>query len=366
MLQNSIIKTVLIVFAALGFLSLVSLVLLGVPSVHDWFSDTLGFTAERNAVEQEAVNREATLNTEINNLTKTVNNRDQIIEERKTTITEKEQEIARLNNELKSIGGSSDDLREQINNLLDQIDQLQSDLNTSQFNVSKLQQDIQDLRDEINTKDKHIAVLQERLGNNPDPVDPNRDPGVTPNNPENPVIFYDAFDHGLAGNWSTLGNWTTSGGVLTANESRRGQYYSFIKDGLRWDNYAIDVDVKNINDGNMFSIVFRGLDPSNHARFSVVGGGFTYGPYYCFTVHRNGSSTCNSRQRIKSKLPSNAHLRIEVLGNQAIALLDGIPIARFSDSFSIQGMPGLYIYDVDGLVFDNFRVTLIESFSVPF
>jgi len=132
----------------------------------------------------------------------------------------------------------------------------------------------------------------------------------------------------------------------------------------------VDVDVENISANSTFSVMARTMDVDNFVGFyslakNSLGFDWQGGGWSCLGGQLNGKpEVCPFENRVKLSLPSSTHIRLEVIGNQAVVFVNGLKVKEITGGFPSHGMPGLYIGgDPQGLVFKNFKVTLINGFS---
>lgn len=266
---------------------------------------------------------------------------------------------------IEKLNQQNDNLTKQIADLNQRITDLQAAKGSTQTDMEKLQQQVNDLQTQLNLKEKQ---LQDLLVTHPQPPTPSSPPPT--NQPSQPsglptsaqVLFFDDFNNGPSKDWLPVsGTWVGQAGSYSVSEGWSGNYYSFVAPGKTWDNYAVDVDLLDINPNSRFGIVVRADGASDLALFSVEGVDWYLGGWVCIrTVSGGVEQQC---QEVPLRMSSQTHLRVEVIGNRIIAEVGGMKVSELAGGFPTRGMPGLHIVNADGLRFDNFKVTAINGFS---
>jgi uncharacterized coiled-coil protein SlyX len=257
-----------------------------------------------------------------------------------------------------------DDLTKQIADLNQRITDLQANKGATEADVEKLKQQVNELQVQLSLKEKQLQDLlasrqQPSAPSPPPPTDQPNQP-VLPTSPQ--VLFFDDFNHGPSNGWLPVsGSWLGQAGGYTVSEGWSGDYYSYVAQGKTWDNYAVDVDLLDINPHSRFGIVVRADGAGDLAIFSVEGVDWYLGGWVCIrTVSSGVEQRC---QEVPLRMSSQTHLRVEVIGNRIIAKIGGMKVSELTGGFPGRGMPGLHIVNADGLRFDDFKVTSISDFS---
>lgn len=298
---------------------------------------------------------------EIHKLSQQTDDLNAQIERQKTELHAQDQEIARLQQELLRITAANDDLNKQVSDLKQRLADLQATKETTQADLNKLQQQVNDLQVQLNLKEQRVQNLLIVCGQACAPGS-----SSSTNQPNQPtsmnVLFFDDFNHGPSNGWSPVsGTWIGQAGGYTVNEGWSGDYYSYVAQGKTWENYAVDVDLLDINPNSRFGIGVRADGAGDLALFSVEGVDWYLGGWVCIrTVSSGVEQHC---QEVPLRMSSQTHLRVEVIGNRIVAKVGGMKVGELTGGFPARGMPALHIVNADGMTFDNFKVTLIGDFS---
>ena len=161
--------------------------------------------------------------------------------------------------------------------------------------------------------------------------------------PEVPPVFYDSFDTGISSAWEfgTEDDWSTLNGMLV---NMRDVSSAFVGE-LQWRNYALDVDVVNVEDGSChFEVAYTA--PFDSVAMEVDSYGWIAWSHLD-TAHL-------------SEVEFPFHLRLELSGELVTGLVNGVLVGTTSIPGMDHGRAGISCFRGDygdsGL-FDNFQVS---------
>ena len=188
------------------------------------------------------------------------------------------------------------------------------------------------------------------------------------------ILFTDSFDTAASPLWSNLrGGWFVANGVYAASQPNNNPpTFSGLPFVLQ--NFAVDVDINQVADGGLW----LRSDASGTNGVLLVTGGNGWGSgvrggnagrslyWHVITqANYNNPPKLNEVFNVFNPGVDNVHLRIEVMGNQYSAFLNGSTNAITSlvetDNTYSSGIVGLY--DFSTQTFDNFVLQIPPGFG---
>lgn len=186
------------------------------------------------------------------------------------------------------------------------------------------------------------------------------------------VIFSDNFDSGASAAWGNeRGNWRDTGGEYDAtNPTNSPITYSSVTTLTGLTDFALDVDVNGLDDGGIWlrSSFNGGL--INGVLLVTGGSSGTNNGLYWHIVQNGGFSGILNNGLIAGLQGSNPSLRIEVVGNNYSAFVNGsvTPLTTLNTALFTSGSAGLYDFSPisrastpRGQTFDNFTIATIPG-----
>ena len=189
------------------------------------------------------------------------------------------------------------------------------------------------------------------------------------------VIFSDNFQGGPSSSWSNLrGAWVASNGVYIATQPNNNPAtFSGLPFGLQ--NFRIDVDINQVADGG----VWLRSDASGTNGVLLVTGGNGWGSgsrggnagsslYWHVLTDANYNNPPKLNEAfnvITNPGVENIHLRVEVVGNQYSAFINGSTNATTSlvDTNTTYASGYVGLYDFSQQTFDNFLLQIPLGFG---
>ncbi|MEM4381899.1 MAG: zinc-ribbon domain-containing protein, partial [Candidatus Caldarchaeum sp.] len=198
-----------------------------------------------------------------------------------------------------------------------------------------------------------VALVIVLLNKPPEPngsPEPNPPPGVS-------LPFYDDFRSLNTRVWAiTSCEWSVEQGVLLVTRGR--QCFAYVKDGLSWTNYAVEVDIYRASRGSNYpGIIVRAQDGMNYVVF------YRFYTRLCWDIVKGGNRIGRCMGGVDKILPEKVRVRVEVYGDRYEAYIDGIRESQIQDPTFDRGMPGLYVGDKDSppVAFANFKVMALDK-----
>lgn len=175
-------------------------------------------------------------------------------------------------------------------------------------------------------------------------------------------LFFDDFDSGASAQWGNQrGSWFAAGGVYDSQfPSNSPVTYSDVPYLLT--DFSVDVDINALQDGGIF--LRSDFNGGSESGVLLVTGGFLgtgTGLYWHVVQNGSYSGILNSVGGLFVPGVSNAHIRVEVVGNTYSAYVNGSNVAATTlvDNTFASGRAGLY--DFSNQTFDNFDLNVVPE-----
>ena len=185
------------------------------------------------------------------------------------------------------------------------------------------------------------------------------------------LLFFDDFNNGARQEWGNeRGSWVTQNGVYFSSNIDPNTYPTYsvssVTSLLSLTDFIVEVDLNNTAAGGVY---LRSSDINNGILLVYAGEGGTYNGLYWHILENGFTTPQANRGDYPGLIGSNAHLKIEVIGDTYQAFLNEEinPITTFVTNQYSSGRVALYQAEnkfpsINQHSYDNFS---ISNFNEP-
>ncbi len=173
------------------------------------------------------------------------------------------------------------------------------------------------------------------------------------------LLFSDNFDNGARPEWGNeAGSWYADAGVYnTLYPNNSPLTYSSVTSLPNLTDFIVEMDINALSDGGVW---LRSQDNQSGVLLVTGGAGGSYNGLYWHIIQNNSGPTYE-QSPYPNLQGSNAHLKIEVMGNTYKAFLNGETTPTSTLVTNVFSSGKVALYDYSNQTFDNFSIKAVPE-----